>query len=442
MEPTTQGPTDSPSSQGPQTKWEVKDPSTGIVCILAQFRIELYVQYNATNQDDKNMTYLANSSFEVPQSAKVVEDGSYCSASTVDANQQIKLQFGAYNHNVTVQFSQDNVTHVKQIAFEYDLRDATVFPNATPGIALQRAFTYTTQTLVPSIPKAQYFVCYSGGPLTLNNPEEKLNTIATVTEITVEAFRDSTDDNFDGGETHCPWDPTTSPATSPLPTTTEKPMNAATYKVVNGSGALCFYAQFGLSVNLQYKDVNGTVQKGDIIDVNNGTVDMQSSCGENETTLVISKWIPDWVLHLDFSRKDNTFSLTTVTLDFNLKPSSAVQNADDTSNHTSVTQNVNKWTASVGHSYMCQASDTWNLNITHIDVLTELHLVLQNIQVQAFMTGNATNPQFGEAEKCADPTSDIVPIAVGCALAALVVIVLIAYVIGRRRNRARGYESM
>jgi len=38
-------------------------------------------------------------------------------------------------------------------------------------------------------------------------------------------------------------------------------------------------------------------------------------------------------------------------------------------------------------------------------------------------------------------TNTIVPIAVGAALAGLVVIVLIAYLIGRRRNR-KGYESV
>lgn len=40
-----------------------------------------------------------------------------------------------------------------------------------------------------------------------------------------------------------------------------------------------------------------------------------------------------------------------------------------------------------------------------------------------------------------DDNNDIVPIAVGCALAGLVLIVLIAYVIGRRKSH-RGYEKV
>ena len=50
---------------------------------------------------------------------------------------------------------------------------------------------------------------------------------------------------------------------------------------------------------------------------------------------------------------------------------------------------------------------------------------------------------FSDEVMCDDDleVSNIVPIAVGAALAALVVIVLIAYIIGRR-TRKRGYESV
>lgn len=64
-----------------------------------------------------------------------------------------------------------------------------------------------------------------------------------------------------------------------------------------------------------------------------------------------------------------------------------------------------------------------------------------------------THP-ISEAKQCpqdtptrAPPTTapsgnnDIVPIAVGCALAGLVLIVLIAYIIGRRKSH-RGYEKV
>ena len=41
-----------------------------------------------------------------------------------------------------------------------------------------------------------------------------------------------------------------------------------------------------------------------------------------------------------------------------------------------------------------------------------------------------------------NPDSSIVPIAVGCALAGLIVIVLIAYLVGRRKGGSRGYGKV
>jgi lysosomal-associated membrane protein 1/2 len=43
---------------------------------------------------------------------------------------------------------------------------------------------------------------------------------------------------------------------------------------------------------------------------------------------------------------------------------------------------------------------------------------------------------------CDYQPNDIVPIAVGVALAALVVLVLVAYLYGRRKSRQRGYQSV
>ena len=43
---------------------------------------------------------------------------------------------------------------------------------------------------------------------------------------------------------------------------------------------------------------------------------------------------------------------------------------------------------------------------------------------------------------CSYRPNDVVPIIVGCALAGMVVMVLIAYMVGRSRSRARGYQSV
>lgn len=67
---------------------------------------------------------------------------------------------------------------------------------------------------------------------------------------------------------------------------------------------------------------------------------------------------------------------------------------------------------------------------------------LSKVQWQAFHS--TEKDKFDYARDCdAIDTPDIVPIVVGCALAALVVVVLLGYLVGRRRANVRGdYLSM
>lgn len=49
---------------------------------------------------------------------------------------------------------------------------------------------------------------------------------------------------------------------------------------------------------------------------------------------------------------------------------------------------------------------------------------------------------FFAEHNCQNEINDVVPIAVGAALTGLVVIVMIAYFIGRRRSRRLAYQSV
>lgn len=85
------------------------------------------------------------------------------------------------------------------------------------------------------------------------------------------------------------------------------------------------------------------------------------------------------------------------------------------------------------NSYLCKAKQ---------DIMFDsATLSLTNVQLQAF--SKDTSKFSGKPVECSLDayTSNIVPIAVGAALAALVVIVLIAYLVSRSRNQS-GYESV
>jgi len=200
---------------------------------------------------------------------------------------------------------------------------------------------------------------------------------------------------------------------------------------------------FDLTITVMYNQNTSpnvtTIQNGTIAAIHNGTVDqMLSHC---DGMMVITNFLPDWQLWLNFTQTNNKFALSEMKLTFNLKNSSVFVNASNPASQTTLTTGLQKWQATVGHSYKCVRQELLQPNMTGIVGVNQLYLYFDHIQVQPFIN-STTSGQFGDAESCSNETSDIVPIAVGCALAALVVIVLIAYVIGRRRNRARGYESM
>lgn len=93
----------------------------------------------------------------------------------------------------------------------------------------------------------------------------------------------------------------------------------------------------------------------------------------------------------------------------------------------------------LNHSYVCDTDESFpattspNYNVT----VTFRHLKLQPFK----SNGTFDSPFECPAKDNPKKTSSVVPIAVGGALAGLIVIVLVAYLIGRRRGN-RGYQKV
>jgi len=90
--------------------------------------------------------------------------------------------------------------------------------------------------------------------------------------------------------------------------------------------------------------------------------------------------------------------------------------------------------AHAGNAFKCStAKDT--------PIGPDVTATIRELRVQPFMTGSENG--FGKAEICEEDKvpNNVVPIAVGAALAALVVLVLIMYLIGRRKHQ-RGYTTV
>lgn len=100
-------------------------------------------------------------------------------------------------------------------------------------------------------------------------------------------------------------------------------------------------------------------------------------------------------------------------------------------------RNVSMFAVSSGFYYLCNSE-------SKADLQDGNSINFKHVKVEAFVS--KTDTKFSSnAKQCDQDMNDvnnIVPIAVGCALAGLVVIVLIAYLVGRRQKRQRGYESV
>jgi lysosomal-associated membrane protein 1/2 len=86
-------------------------------------------------------------------------------------------------------------------------------------------------------------------------------------------------------------------------------------------------------------------------------------------------------------------------------------------------------------SYHCNREQTLNHSSSNNSI------TLSRVQFEAFRSSKTK--VFSLAKDCdSNIKPDIVPIAVGLSLIALIVIVLVAYIVGRRRQQARGYLNI
>jgi len=74
--------------------------------------------------------------------------------------------------------------------------------------------------------------------------------------------------------------------------------------------------------------------------------------------------------------------------------------------------------------------------------LANATLTAKLVQFDAFRPSSIPDGVFQTPSDCSYRPNDVVPIIVGCALAGMVVMVLVAYMVGRSRSRARGYMSV
>jgi len=93
---------------------------------------------------------------------------------------------------------------------------------------------------------------------------------------------------------------------------------------------------------------------------------------------------------------------------------------------------LDTFNSTYGNAYKCK-------NVNHVNV-TDWQLILSDVMIQPFNI--STDGSYGAIEDCTADSKDdwLVPVIVGSVLGGLVIVVIVAYIIGRRKH-SNDYES-
>ncbi|KAF7215595.1 lysosome-associated membrane glycoprotein 1 [Nothobranchius furzeri] len=195
------------------------------------------------------------------------------------------------------------------------------------------------------------------------------------------------------------------------------------YNITNSNGTICLLAHMGLQLNISFS-LNETKQE--VVNLKPNVTVASGWCEPESAVLLLTA--DGEKTNLSF-----VFTLNATTSKYQLSEVSLNASWPDMQEPVSVTNSsVNFLRGTLGHSYMCREKQT-------LTVSPNVSINTFQVQVQPFgVKGN----QFGTAEECQLDVDDmLIPIVVGAALAGLVLVVLTAYLIGRKRSHA-GYQTI
>ncbi|XP_036595807.1 lysosome-associated membrane glycoprotein 2 isoform X1 [Trichosurus vulpecula] len=374
--------------------------SHNATCLHAHWQMNFTIKYETLNHGLKNVT------IQVPSNASY--SGSHCD--TGDNVSQIKVQFGSsffWNVNFT---RQNSVYFIDTICFSYDTSDNDTFPDAKVKGKVSTTFEVDTV----AIPLDELFRCHSVVTVT----EE--NVTHNYWDVFVQAFIQN--DTISTKEYVCDKDVSTESTTAltTVPITTSKPIpeerpHPGTYSVQNGT-AICLLATMGLQLNITKDKVTS------LLNISPNTTNFDGVCLKESAML----WLNDSNNYLEFlfaMKNGNRFYLKGVNV------SLTFVNGSD---FVAANNSLNYWDAPIGSSYMCNKEEA-------IAISDAFQINTFDLRVQPF---DVVEGKYSTAQECSlDDGSILIPVIVGAGLAGLILIIVVAYLIGRRKSYA-GYQTL
>lgn len=222
------------------------------------------------------------------------------------------------------------------------------------------------------------------------------------------------------------------PTVMPIPPTAPSP-TVHTWSFNNGD-EVCILMKMAAQIGVMYNNTARKVVESYLNIPKDAKVSNESSCSSHRQ-----------VLKLDFEKNSVSFTFSqnssktyvseivvTYFADSKNFPGAPFINKDVT-----VKSNSSDFVTSKKKSLVCRSAQTFSLN-------QDTTIMIKDVQVEAFRTKSSKT--FSESEPCPldkVKTPVIVPIVVGCILGGLLVVVIIAFIIGKRRfSSNRPYEDL
>ncbi|CAJ1079624.1 lysosome-associated membrane glycoprotein 1b [Xyrichtys novacula] len=219
---------------------------------------------------------------------------------------------------------------------------------------------------------------------------------------------------------------TVAPPTTAAPHKDPGRPDRGNYHVASTNGTACLLASMGLQLNVTFSSISQNKTLVEVVNLQPNLTKSSGSCDKESASLKLTA---------DGDKTNLTFffTLNTTSNKYYLSEVSLSATWPDMKAPFSTRNNsLDYLQGTLGHSYMCREEQT-------LDVTQELSINTFQLQVQPF---GLKGGQFGAAEECQlDEDDMLIPIIVGAALAGLVLIVLLAYLIGRKRSHA-GYQTI
>uniref|UniRef100_A0A8D1KWL7 Lysosome-associated membrane glycoprotein 2 n=1 Tax=Sus scrofa TaxID=9823 RepID=A0A8D1KWL7_PIG len=373
-------------------------------CLYAKWQMNFTIRYETTNNSHKTVS--------ISDFGAATYNGSFCGDDHNDP--QIVMQFGS-GFSWIVNFAKESSSYlINSISFSYNTSDTTTFPDAK-----KKGVLTVNDSVGFQVPLNDIFRCNSLSTL------EKDNVVQHYWDVHVQAFVQNgtvSTKVFMGSQTRvsnrsCSCQPTPQPQPTPEPQQRQIRAASVTYTTAHSNGSYLLSDVMGLTFSLRGRQV------ASVININPNTTNATGSCHSKTALLRLSG---SNIKYLDFVfavKNDNRFYLKEVNVSVYLVNGSVFSIANN---------NLSYWDAPLGSSYMCNKEQT-------VSVSGAFQINTFNLRVQPF---SVMEGKYSTAQECSlDDDTILIPIIVGAGLSGLIIVIVIAYLIGRRKSYA-GYQTL